>query len=229
MEKILNFGKKTKKEAISFLEEIEKKFETSLHYYKEEIRDSNDNDKFELVYYANDKELWALENVSENEVIFDHKILDCCLKEDESEIIKEASYKELYEINLDDIFVKDDKAFYVCSYGDYYGCEVYEYKNNKIGKFLDFTNLEEHMFEDMEKINLSLREKLTNIQGLGHEQVLCFKDKKDIGTRKFKQEIFYDVLDFLNDEELENLYINKEAEPINGPYGYIGRLTNVEE
>lgn len=141
----------------------------------------------------------------------------------------ESIYKELYEINLDDIFVKDDKAFYVCSYGDYYGCEVYEYEDNKIGKFLDFTNLEEHMFEEMKKINLSLREKLTSIQGLNHEQVLCFGDKKDIGTRKFRQEIFYDILDFLNDKELENLYINKEVEPINGPYGYIGRLTNVEE
>lgn len=86
MEKILNFGKKTKKEAISFLEDIEKKFKTNLCYYKEKIKNSSNKDKFELVYYANDKERWVLENVSESEAIFDHEILDCCLEEDKEKI-----------------------------------------------------------------------------------------------------------------------------------------------
>lgn len=160
----------------------------------------------------------------ENEYIFDYSDINETI---EREI--ESIYKELYEINLEDIFVKDDKAFFVCTYGDYYGCEVYEYNNGKIGERLDFTNLEEHMFEGMEKINLSLREKIKSIEGLANKQVLCFKDKKDIGTRNFKQEILYYVLDFLTDEELETLYENKEVEPVGGPYGYIGRITNIEE
>lgn len=159
-----------------------------------------------------------------NEDIFDYSNVN---ERIDQEI--ESIYKELYEINLEDVFVKDNKAFFVCCYGDYYGCEVYEYNNGKIGEFLDFTNLEEHMFEGMEKINLSLREKIKSIDGLGHEQVLCFKDKKDINTRDFKQEILYDVLDFLTDEELEVLYKNKEVEPINGPYSYIGRIDNSTE
>lgn len=156
-----------------------------------------------------------------NEEIFDYSDINEKIDQEINLI-----YKELYEINLNDIYIKDDKAFYVCTYGDYYGCEVYKYNNNKFEEFLYFTNLEEHMFEGMEKINLSLREKVKNMEGLGHQQFLCFKDIKDFGTRNFKQEIFYDVLDFLTDEELETLYEKKEVEPVDGPYRYIVMLRN---
>lgn len=126
------------------------------------------------------------------------------------------------EIKLDDIYVKGDKAFCVCGYGDhYYDCEVQEYNDGKIGKFLGFTHLEEHMFGGMEKINLSLREKIKSIEKLGHGQFLCFGDKKDVGTRNFKQEILFYISDFLTDDELKTLYKNKEVELTNGPYRYI--------